>query len=232
MDGNEENYELIDLYTSLGNLFPKKSELHFKRAITHSSSEGKPGGNYEQLEFLGDAVLSVVVAEYLYKKYPLKNEGDLTKMRSFIVSRQQLNQVASEIPLYPHIQHEIDANQIKKAKDLGGDVIEALIGAYYLDGGLDAAKEFIHKWVLKDKRTNLLTKKAIDPKSELHEWAQRKKKSLEFRQIQPNIQNPKEFEVEVWINGKKYCNGKGSNKKNAEKEAALATLNRIYLNAR
>lgn len=229
---SEEDYELKELYQTLGNLYPQKSELLFIKAITHSSADGKPGSNYEQLEFLGDAILSVVVAEFLYKNFPLKNEGDLTKMRSFIVSRQQLNQVALEIPLYPFIRHKIDANQIKQAKDLGGDVIESLIGAYYLDGGLETARKFIHKWVLKEKRVALVSKKAIDPKSELHEWTQRKKKNLEFRQKSPNIQNPKEFEIEVWIDGVEYGHAKGSTKKAAEKKAALATLNRIYSNAR
>lgn len=224
MDENPASFELTELYEHLGGLYPNTSEKYFKTALIHASAEGKPGANYEQLEFLGDAVLSIIVAEYLFQNFPLKKEGELTKMRSFIVSRPQLNAVADEIHLYPFIQHKIDKKYIDQARDLGGDVIEALIGAYYLDNGIDAAKSFVFKWILTEKRLKQVAQKSIDPKSKLHEWAQRRKKKLEFRQINPNIQNPKEFEIEVWINNTQYGSGKGHNKKVAEKNAAITAL--------
>ncbi len=224
MDERSGSYELAELYEHLGGLYPNTSEKHFKTALIHASAEGKPGANYEQLEFLGDAVLSIIVAEFLFQNFPLKKEGELTKMRSFIVSRPQLNSVADEIQLYPFIQHKIDKKYIDQARDLGGDVIEALIGAYYLDCGIDTAKSFVFRWILTEKRLNQISQKSIDPKSKLHEWAQRRKKKLEFRQLNPNLQNPKKFEIEVWINDTQYGSGKGHNKKTAEKNAAIAAL--------
>lgn len=227
-----QTFELEQLYLQLGGFFPKQSEKYFQLALIHPSLDGKPGGNYEQLEFLGDAVLSIIVAEYLYQNYPLKKEGELTKMRSFIVSRPQLNAAAEEIGLAAFVQHKIEKKYLNLAKDIGGNVIEALIGAFYLDGGIEAAKQFVYKWILNPDKLESVQIKSLDPKSKLHEWAQRRKKKLEFRLIQPNLQNPKEFEIEVWINDTCYGKGKGSNKKTAEKNAAIATLQQLDPHAR
>lgn len=227
MEENSKGFELEKLYRHLGDLYPQQSEKYFKTALIHASSDGKPGANYEQLEFLGDAVLSIIVAEFLFQNFPLKREGELTKMRSFIVSRPQLNSVADEIELYPFIQHKIEKKYISQARDLGGDVIEALIGAYYLDSGIEAAKSFVNKWILNERRLQEVSLKSIDPKSKLHEWAQRRKKNLEFRLLNPNVQNPKQFEIQVWINGNQYGSGIGHNKRVAEKNAAIVALNML-----
>lgn len=229
---SEQTFELEKLYLKLGAFFPKQSEKYFQLALIHPSLDGKPGGNYEQLEFLGDAVLSIIVTEYLYQNYPLKKEGELSKMRSFIVSRPQLNAVADEVGLETFVQHKIEKKYLNLAKDIGGNVVEALIGAYYLDGGIEAAKQFVYKWIVNPEKLEALQLKSLDPKSKLHEWAQRRKKKLEFRLLQPNLQNPKEFKIEVWINDACYGSGIGSNKKNAEKNAAIAALHQLDPHAR
>ncbi len=226
------DFELKDLYEQLGNFYPKDSEKLYKRALTHSSVTGRLNENYEQLEFLGDAVLSLVTAKYLYTNFPSKNEGELSKMRAFIVSRTQLNKVAKEINLHQYINHQIDSKQIKQAKDLGGDVIEALIGALFLDNGMESTKKFIHRWVLTHNRLSEAENVFRDPKSKLHEWAQKKRKKLEFKLLNPNISNPDFFEIEVYIDGIKFCSSKSSNKKSAEKEAASAALRILYPDAR
>lgn len=224
---SDTSFELKELYERLGGFFPKQSEKYFKIALTHPSLDGRPGANYEQLEFLGDAVLSIIVAEYLYQNFPLKKEGELTKMRSFIVSRPQLNAVADEMHLDTFVFHKIEKKYINLARDIGGNVLEALIGAYYLDGGIETAKQFVYHWIVNPDRMNGVHTNSLDPKSKLHEWAQRRKKKLEFRQLQPNIQNPKIFEIEVWINDTRYGVGKGANKKTAEKNAAKDALNQL-----
>lgn len=229
---NATQYQLEELYQALGNLYPTQSEDVFIKAITHSSLEGRLSNNFEQLEFLGDAVLSLIVAEYLYENYPTKNEGILTQMRSFIVSRKQLNSVAQEIGLSKFIKHQIDKDQLKHSKDILGNVIESLIGAYYLDGGLKSAQKFVNQWILTPYRLHELEENSLNPKSELHEWAQKKKKNLEFVQLRANIAQPKEFAVEVWIEGKKYSEGVGLNKKAAEKNAAQKALKILFPHGR
>lgn len=230
---NEEekvDEKIKNLLVRLGD-FPVQSENYFKIATTHTSEDGRIGYNYEQLEFLGDSVLSIIVAEFLLKNYPLKPEGDLSKMRAYIVSRTQLNEVAKELHLKDYIHHQIDEKHLSQSKDIGGDVVEAVIGAFYLDSGIAAAKRFVYKWILNDKRIQNIQIKSVDPKSKLLEWAQQKKRSIEFLQLRPNIANPKSFEVQVWMDKKLYGMGAGNNKKTAEKNAAIATLKLLDPNA-
>ncbi|MCO5248352.1 MAG: ribonuclease III [Chitinophagales bacterium] len=226
-----DNWELKDFFRQIGNLYPRHSEHLFKVALTHTSANSKPGENFEQLEFLGDAVLSLIVAEYLFKKYPKKKEGDLTKLRSYIVSRRQLNEVAENLQLRNYIIHQIDENQLSLSKDLSGNVIEALIGAFYLDGGLKHAESFVSLHILNETRVENLLENYENPKSKLFEWVQKRKKNIEFRSVNANIQSPKEFEVHVFIDGKKYGIGKGKTIKQAERVAAKNTLNIILTHA-
>lgn len=226
MSPSEKKFELEEFYQRFG-FYPEKSEKYFIAALTHSSYDGKSGSNYEQLEFLGDAVLSLVVAEYLFLNYPLKDEGELTKMRSYLVSRPHLNMIAEKMNLAQFIRHKIDEKNIHQAKDLGGDVVESIIGAYYLDSGIETIKKMVLKWMINENEMKIVSKNPLDPKSELHEWAQRRKRKLEFILLNPNLQNPKEFEVQVKMDDKLYGHGIGINKKNAEKNAAIATLKLI-----
>lgn len=230
MSSHLSDSDLQEFYETIG-FYPKKSEHYFIAALTHASYDGNLKDNYEQLEYLGDAVLGLVVAEFLFLKYPLKDEGELTKIRSSLVSRPNLNAVAEEMNLTKYIRHKIDEKKIYQAKDLGGDVVESIIGAYYLDGGIDIAKQIILKWIINENEIKITSKKTIDPKSELYEWAQRKKRKLDFILLNPNIQNPSKFEVHVKMDDKLYGKGIGINKKLAEKNAAIATLKLLDPNA-
>ncbi|HUH73061.1 MAG TPA: ribonuclease III [Chitinophagales bacterium] len=220
---SQSTYELEEFYHLIG-IYPKDSEKYFIAALTHASYDGNSKANYEQLEFLGDAVLSLIVAAYLFKKYPLKDEGELTKMRSFLVSRPHLNLIAEQMNLTHYIRHKIDDKKIDEAKDLGGDVVESILGAYYLDGGLETAQKIVLKWIINETEIKKASKKSLDPKSELHEWAQRRRRKLEFILSNPNIQNPSKFEIQVKMDDKLYGTGIGINKKTAEKNAAIQTL--------
>ena len=231
MGDNSNSFRLHDFFVRVGNLFPQKSESKFIVALTHTSANSKPGANFEQLEFLGDAVLSLIVAEYLYQKYPKKKEGELTKLRSYLVSRNQLNEVAHTISLYDFIIHEINDKQLLVSRDLGGNVIEAIIGAYYVDGGLKSAKEFVMRHILSQDKVEHLLDKYENSKSKLFEWVQKRKKKIEFRHINSNVQSPKEFEVRIFIDQKEYGNGRGTTIKQAEQIAAKNTLNIIFTNA-
>ncbi len=230
MSSNNIKYELEGFYQKIG-FYPRNSEKYFLIALTHSSLEGKSGENYEQLEFLGDAVLSLIVAEYLYLKYPIKDEGELTKMRSFLVSRPHLNAISEEMDLFQFVRHKIDEKNIHLAKDLGGDVVESILGAYYLDSGLEVVEKIVKKWIIHENEIKNALKNSLDPKSELHEWAQRKKRKLEFILLNPNLQNPSKFKVQVKMDNKLYGIGQGINKKAAEKNAAIQTLQLLDPNA-
>ena len=121
-------------------------ELAFRHSsASRQNSNSKPQNN-ERLEFLGDAVLGAVVADYLYQKYPNKDEGFLTSMRSKIVSRSNLNNIAKTLGIKDAVVSNL--NKKKPAKSLGGDTLEALIGAIYLDKGILSAQNFIHNKII------------------------------------------------------------------------------------
>jgi ribonuclease III len=213
-------YELDAMYKQLGGFYPKGSEEHFILAITHSSQNGRPGRNFEQLEFLGDAILSAVVAETLFSTFPGKREGELSKMRAWIVSRRQLGLVAQNIGLQVFIRHKIEDKRLDEARHMAGDVLEAVLGAYYLDAGIDVVREIALKWILTEETLEAARKGVIDPKSTIHEWAQQKRKRIKFVHLHPNVSQPAFFEIEFWVNEQKISYGKGRNKKEAERAAA------------
>src|SRR5687768_15780284 len=166
------------LKSSLKNIlgFPPQNLFLYEQAFRHNSvaKEIKDGvkDSNERLEFLGDAVLSIVIAEYLFKKFPYKDEGFLTKMRSKIVSREHLNQLSLKLGLNKFLLQTNHPNI--KFSSLHGDAFEALIGAVYLDKGFYCAQTFILNRILKfhvDVEKILLTE--IDFKSKLIEWSQR-----------------------------------------------------------
>lgn len=220
-------YQLESLYRDLGGYYPLGEEHNFIRALTHASMSGRPGSNFEQLEFLGDAILSAVIAEALCKRYPKKREGDLSKLRSWVVSRRQLNEVADRIGLSAHIRHSIDQKKLAEARHMGGDVLEALLGAYYLDSGIETVRAIAEHWIITDELMAEAERGVIDPKSFIHEWAQRRRKQLEFVQVSKSGEDI--FEVELRVNDQKVARGKGRNKKDAERAAAELAMKALNL---
>ncbi|HVA99197.1 MAG TPA: ribonuclease III [Bacteroidia bacterium] len=196
----------------------------YQQALRHSSAakeikEGVKDSN-ERLEYLGDAVLSTIVAHYLFQLFPFKDEGFLTKIRSRIVSRTHLNKLAVKMGLNQIITSNLEIHP--KNNSINGDAFEALIGAIYLDKGYNFTKKFILQRILRphvdmDDIENIET----DFKSRLIEWAQKEKKEAKFTVVEEkNSANEKEFFVQLLIENEVKGNGKHFSKKRAEQIAA------------
>src|ERR1051326_6769956 len=159
----------------------------YKPAFRHNSvaKEIKDGvkDSNERLEFLGDSVLGVVIAHYLFQKYPYKDEGFLTKMRSKIVSRDHFNQLSKKLGLNKFISHYTDPGL--KHSSMHGDAFEALIGAIYLDKGFSFTQNFILNRILKfHVDVEKIIETETDFKSKLIEWSQREKKPERFQVLE------------------------------------------------
>jgi len=208
--------------------------LLLRRALTHRSymnEHAEALEDNERLEFLGDAVLDFVVGAWLYNHYPEMSEGDLTRMRSALVHTEQLAEFARQIRLGDMMllgRGEVQAGGRDRSALLC-DTFEALIGAYYLDSGIDAVWQFLSV-LLEETADHLLENHKIDdPKSVLQEWAQAQgyqpPEYVVRRSYGPD--HSKVFVVDVLVNGRKMGSGSGSNKQAATKEAARKALETI-----
>jgi ribonuclease-3 len=225
---NEKRFK-ASLKNILG-ISPKNLSL-YTQAFRHNSvakeiREGVKDSN-ERLEFLGDAVLSIVIADYLFRKFPYKDEGFLTKMRSKIVSRDHLNQLSVKLGLNKFLSQTSDPGL--KFSSMHGDAFEALIGAIYMDKGFSSAQDFILNRILKfhvDVEKILLTE--TDFKSKLIEWSQREKQEMQFKVVEENGNGyDKQFMIAVLVKGEIVARGQHFSKKKAEQlsaEAACAKL--------
>ncbi|NOX65645.1 MAG: ribonuclease III [Chlorobi bacterium] len=226
------NYELEKL-----NQLSKKLELNFNdsklfvKALTHRSYlESSPvlEESNERLEFLGDAALGLVVAEILFKNFPNEDEGFLTKTRSHLVYKNELYNVAMRIGLLDFILYDkrFISYSEEGMKTISADCVEALIGAIYLDSGIDETKKFITKWIINPNLETGQYQVDNNFKGQLLEYThQQKWSSPDYVLI--NAEGPdhdKIFQVEVMINGKSCGVGKGRNKKTAEQNAAKNAL--------
>jgi ribonuclease-3 len=218
---------LFRLIKVLGFL-PGKIDL-YKLAFIHKSaalsdSKGIPI-NYDRLEYLGDAVLGAITAEFLYKKYPDKKEGFLTKMRSKIVNGEHLSQLAWQLGLNHLMINQLQNEQA--SRHILGDAFEALVGAIYLDQGYRRTRRFvirkvIHSWIDLEN----LEKNETNYKSQLIEWAQKYKKEVTFyTDVEPY--DPTRFISFVSIGDTLFGSGTGVSKKEAEQSAAFETLQEI-----
>ena len=211
----------------IGYVFKDKNLL--RRALTHSSyaNEQKINkiGHYERLEFLGDAVLELISSDFFYHKNPDMPEGQLTKLRSSYVCEPALAFCARDIELDKYIRLGKGEERTggRNRDSIISDVCEAVIGAMYLDGGLEVAHEFIHRFVLSDLENKKLF---LDSKSILQEMVQAKNHSdIVYKLIgEEGPDHDKSFIVEAYINDEAYGQGKGKTKKAAEQKAAFETL--------
>ena len=206
-----------------------KDESLLKQALTHSSfaNEQKINkiGNYERLEFLGDAVLELVTSEFLFKRNKDMPEGQLTRMRASMVCEPALAYCARDIGLEEHILlgRGEESTGGRERDSIISDVMEAVIGAVFLDGGIDAAKGFIHSFVLSDLENKILF---LDSKTLLQEEIQ-KDNTAQLRYELIGEQGPdhsKEFSVEAYLGDKLIGTGTGRTKKAAEQQAAYKAL--------
>jgi ribonuclease III len=203
---------------------PKEIKF-FQKAITHKSyAQVSEINSNERLEFLGDAILDAIVAEYLFQRFPGEDEGYLTKLKSKVVSRKTLGEIAESMNLRSILLY--NAGRSINLNTIEGNAFEAIIGAIYLDGGFEAAKRSMHQYVFrKYVDINRLLEEEIDFKSKLFIWCQRNKLAIEFRVItEENIGGAWNYEVIATINERDYGKGTGTSKKAAEQAAAQETL--------
>lgn len=220
-------YRPEELENRIGYHFHNQSLL--KQALTHSSFSNEQKINkkphYERLEFLGDAVLELVTSDFLYHKYPDMAEGKLSKTRAAMVCESSLALCAEELELGDFLLlgrgEESDNGRVKPS--IVADVMEAIIGAIYLDGGMEPAKAHIDRFVLSDLEHKTLF---YDSKSNLQEYIQKNLKK-EFHYELVGISGPehdKVFQVEVLMEGIRLGSGQGRTKKAAEQKAAYEAL--------
>jgi ribonuclease III len=184
----------------------------------------------ERLEYLGDAVLSSVIADFLFHKYPLKDEGFLTEMRSKIVNRAHLNQLSIKMGMDKMIQSEQENGSVYKS--INGDAFEAMIGAVYLDKDYKFVKKVIINRIISCYiDIEALEKKESNYKSTLIEFAQKEKKQVDFKVIEKTGQGYyKQYVVGVYFDNKQIAKGYGYSIKEAEQNGAAHAYNELFGN--
>lgn len=223
---NTEGYRELEKKT--GYVF--KDQTLLRLALTHSSYSNElklnKTDNYERLEFLGDAVLELSVSEYLYENNPLMHEGNMTKLRASLVCEPTLAYCAREaFDLGEYLLlgkgEEMTGGRLRDS--IISDVFEAIIGAIYLDGGFEPAKEFIEKFVLTDMDKKI---EFTDSKTILQERVQEKGDKLSYELVEEiGPAHDREYVVNALINGEVKGTGHGKTKKSAEQMAAYGILN-------
>ena len=198
----------------------------FKQAFSHKSASDPKlhtVTSNERLEYLGDSILSTIVAEYLFQKYPNSNEGFLTKMRSKIVKRKTLNRIADDMGIDVVLQ---DNNDTRLSESMKGNALEALVGAIYLEKGFDKTKDIVVKKILR-RHLNIQELEDNDDnyKSQLLEFCQKNGSDIDYRVIERfKMENRDRFKIAVYVNGKEIASGEDFNKKSAEQNASFKAL--------
>ena len=218
------------LNQSIKNIFGfQPGNLHlYKLAFRHKSANKDVNGikiNNERLEYLGDAVLGSVIAEYLFKKFPYKGEGFLTEMRSKIVCRSNLEKLSRKLGIDKLIKSNAEIRSL--AKSMLGDAFEAFIGALYLDKGYNFTNKIIIKRIV-NIHIDIDTLEFLDTnfKSKLIEWAQKEKKIVEFRVIDDGGENNnRQYQIEIFVDDEPISRGIDFSIKGAEKIAAEKACN-------
>ena len=204
--------------------FKPKEIRYYKKAFTHRSMNIKDSKgnamNYERLEFLGDAMLSAVIASHLYLEVPAGDEGYLTKMRSKVVSREHLNELGKDLNLISLVESKIPPGQF--GDNIHGNLFEALVGAIFLDKGYKFCEKFIFKRVITpyvDIET--LEGKVISYKSLLIEWCQKEKRTFGYHVYEDTGNDEvRHFSVKLSIDDKVVAKARATSKKKAEEKAS------------
>ena len=206
----------------------------YKQALIPKSSSintpGKPIIHNERLEYLGDAILEAIITAYLFRKFPDKNEGYLTKIRSKFVQRGHLNRLGNKIKLNKLVKPPVHHNRHKK--NLNGDTLEAFIGAIYLDRGFAAARDFVIETLIhKHTDFNTLVNNETDYKSKIIEWGQQTKNPVSFKTKEEVSQSTSQsfFHSKLTANDKIIGEGEGSSKREAEQNASAKAIRSIDL---
>jgi len=211
---------------------PKNIAL-YHQAFSHSSASVKKSGttiSNERLEFLGDAILGAIVADYLFNIFPYKDEGFLTQLRSKIVNGQNLRELAIKFGFDVFLKTTLNRDEKTKSSAFG-DAFEAFIGAVYLDLGYTRTRKFVVSRIIKlHVDLDTLANTNDDYKSQLQIYCQRNRATLEYKVInETKIGNNKNYSIQVFINQKPYVTFEGHSKRFAEQKAAQLTLEQLTL---
>ena len=221
-----------DLEAAIGYHFSNISLL--QNALTHSSYANERWHNgllsNERLEFLGDSVLGMLVAEYLYRNFPNRPEGELTRMRADMVCEQTLAAAANRIGLGQHLLlgHGEEQGGGRTRSSILADAMESVIAASFLDGGREAALQIVRTFIFVEVPVTKLHN--ADYKTQLQEMVQQKKNQILSYELvgQSGPDHDKQFDVEVSLNGTVVGQGSGSSKKRAEQDAARAAIEKLF----
>jgi ribonuclease-3 len=202
----------------------------YKTALSHRSVREGADENNERLEFLGDAVLSSIVAHYLFMKYPYKGEGFMTEMRSKMVNRQKLNDIALKMGLKKITFYNKFDNSLKISQ-IFGNTLEALIGAVYLDKGYSRTQHWVEKYMIMPYLfIDDLEGIEINIKNKLYGWANKNGKVLEFETLDEKFENGRRlFTIGATVDGELIADAKGYNKKDASQIAAQLAVAKLGL---
>jgi ribonuclease-3 len=230
---NPKDQEFLKALIMITGKRPYNIDL-YKLAMRHSSKapvnhHGLKESN-ERLEYLGDAILGMIVAEYLFARFPFKDEGFLTEVRSKIVNRETLNRLSKKIGLHDLIEFN-NQNNTLNPKSIYGDSLEALIGAVYLDKGYYFTQQFVIRRLLYiHYDLDELIHTTSNYKSKIIEWSQKENKDLSFDTSVPEDgKGHKQFTSQVFIDGIPEELGYGSSKKKAEQDAARKTMEKLSI---
>jgi ribonuclease-3 len=230
---NQEIADIGQLQEIIGYKFNDISLL--KAALTHTSynTNDEKYSAFERMEFLGDSILGLVVAEIIFNKFPNYTEGNLSKLKAKLVSRKFLALKAKEIELgrYILLSTEAAKNGGRLSRSILGDAMEALICAIYLDSDIDAAARFIQKFIVKNYKSPMAEEDMTNYKSKLQEYTQSQYQNVpEYKIVsESGPDHDKTFTAEVYINNKLFGSGEGNNKKEAQQQAAKSACVKLEL---
>ena len=228
--GKEDNVSFKKNLRNVLGFTPGKLAL-YKAALTHRSVRDNADENNERLEYLGDAILSGIVADFLFKKYPYKEEGFLTEMRSKMVNRNKLNEIAIKMGLKKITFYNKFDNSLKMSQ-IFGNTLEAVVGAIYLDRGFKKTKQWVFEAiVIPHLYMEDLENLEINHKNKLYGWANKNGKNLEFETLDERIEGGRRlFTIGAVVDGELLAEGKAYNKKDASQIAAAIAIDKLGLN--
>lgn len=227
--GNQGRIEFKNNLRNVLGFSPGKIAL-YRSALTHRSVSENADENNERLEYLGDAILSGIIADYLFKKYPYKEEGFLTEMRSKMVNRNKLNEIALKMGLKKITMFNKFDNSLKISQ-IFGNTLEALVGAIYLDKGFRKTQDWVlERMIIPHLFMEDLENLEINHKNKLYGWANKNGKSLEFETLNEKIEGGRRlFTIGAVVNGELIAEAKAYNKKDASQVAAAMALEKLGL---
>lgn len=223
------NKELVSQLEHLLGFTPKHIP-YYQLALMHRSKIEEIAQNNERLEFLGDAILGSIIADYLFKKYPYETEGYLTEMRSRIVRRETLNNIALRMGLQKLVQYNQNDKGLSRSH-IFGNALEAMIGAVYLDQGFHKTKSYILKQIVKPYiDIEALENSDTNYKNQFLSWAQKNNHEVSFDTVDEKTEGTRKvFTIAISLNGDIVSEGSGFNKKEAGQVAAQAAIDKLSI---